>query len=357
MALLELDNICKTFNHHPVLDRVSLKLDQGRILGLLGPSGCGKTTLLRIIAGLDRPDQGRVTFDGSDVATIPSHKRQFRMMFQEFALFPHKNVFENIAFGLEIQRMDSLKIKHRAEEMLELVGLEGFGERNIDQLSGGERQRVALARSLAPSPRLLMLDEPLGALDSALRKRLLLDLNHILRTVRVTTIFVTHDQTEAFALADEVAVMSTGRVEQMAEPELLFHAPGNVRVARFLGFQNIIRGIIQEHRQIRTALGTFVSDTGDFSTGDPVNVLIRPDAARMVDSVKRDCDIAITGTITIRQFQGYDYHISMLTSHGLDLAWRFSADRPPPAVGESIRISVGRSSVVILPEQPGSDVS
>ncbi|MFO7497141.1 MAG: ABC transporter ATP-binding protein, partial [Desulfobacterales bacterium] len=219
MALLNLARVSKTFDRQPFIREVSLALAEGDILCLLGPSGCGKTTLLRLIAGLERPDSGIITFDGRDLAPVPPHRRQFGMMFQEYALFPHKNVFENVAFGLELQRLTRSELQRRVAETLDRVGLEGFAARRISDLSGGERQRVALARSLAPQPRLLLLDEPMGALDRALRERLMADLQLILKQVGVTSIMVTHDQAEAFAVADTVAVIDDGQIAQIAPPE------------------------------------------------------------------------------------------------------------------------------------------
>ena len=232
------ENVGERHSNLWVLHNVTLSLESRHILCLLGPSGCGKTTLLRIIAGLERPDRGKVLFDGTDMARIPPHRRRFGMMFQEFALFPHKNVFENVAFGLRMQKLPREEISRRTGEMLALVGLDGFGRRGVHTLSGGERQRVALARSLAPSPRLLMLDEPLGSLDRPLRERLLPELRQILKEIGITAIFVTHDHAEAFAMADVIAVFDKGRIEQMDTPENLRKSPANRTVADFLGVRH-----------------------------------------------------------------------------------------------------------------------
>lgn len=235
MGLLVLLNITKAFDNKPALKNISLELESGNILCLLGSSGCGKTTLLRIIAGLEYPDSGNIIFDKKDMVRVPPHRRRFGMMFQEFALFPHKNVFENVAFGLRMRKRAKAEITERTREMLTLVGLEGFELRDVNTLSGGERQRVALARSLAPYPRLLMLDEPMGSLDRPLRERLLPELREILKSVGLTAIFVTHDHTEAFAISDVIAVLNAGRIEQMAPPNVLRKHPANKHVARFLG--------------------------------------------------------------------------------------------------------------------------
>jgi len=238
-----------------ILHSVSLSMDRGERLCLLGPSGCGKTSLLRIVAGLDTFHGGEVLFRGKNIKDLFPHERNFGMMFQDFALFPHRNVFQNIAFGLEMKQKTKKEIKHRVAEMLELVGLSIHGNRRITELSGGERQRVALARTLAPEPKLIMLDEPLAALDRLLRERLLSDLCTILDKTHITTILVTHDQQEAFAVAHRICVMSQGRVEQMDPPVRLYNHPENRIVADFLGFQNIVeKGIsFTDEGQVRIA--------------------------------------------------------------------------------------------------------
>ncbi|NLE99537.1 MAG: ABC transporter ATP-binding protein, partial [Anaerolineales bacterium] len=212
MPHLEVHNICKSYPDGWTLEGVSFAVEQGESICLLGPSGSGKTTLLRLIAGLEKPDCGQVMVDGQDISQVPPHRRGFGMMFQEYALFPHRDVFANVAFGLRMQRQDRDRIAERVTEVLELVDLAGFEHRDVNQLSGGERQRVALARSLAPHPTLLMLDEPLGALDRALREHLMVELPRILRRAQVTTLMVTHDQEEAFAIADRVILMRDGHI-------------------------------------------------------------------------------------------------------------------------------------------------
>ncbi|MCA9924623.1 MAG: ABC transporter ATP-binding protein, partial [Anaerolineales bacterium] len=248
VSLLTLKNIEKSFDGEPVLRGVSLELKAGEIVVLLGPSGCGKTTLLRIMAGLEVADNGRLLLNGHDLQQMPVHQRGFGMVFQDYALFPHKNVFENVAFGLRMQNWDAARIQARVDQVLALVGMGGFADRPIYELSGGEQQRVALARSLAPAPRLILLDEPLGALDRALRERLMLDLRRILkeaggmtgRPEGITAVYVTHDQAEAFAIADRVLVMNQGKVEQAGTPTTLYRYPRTPFVARFLGMENLI---------------------------------------------------------------------------------------------------------------------
>ncbi|GAF89341.1 unnamed protein product, partial [marine sediment metagenome] len=293
MPLLELHKVCKSYPDGWTLTDVSFTVGESEILCLLGPSGCGKTTLLRLIAGLEPPDGGQVLVDGEDVTLAPPHLRGFGLMFQEYALFPHKDVVGNVAFGLRMQGLSREPVAARVVEVLELVGLTGFEHRDVNQLSGGERQRVALARSLAPQPRLLMLDEPLGALDRALRERLMDELPDMLRRAGVTAITVTHDQEEAFALADRVVLMRAGRVVQAGTPEEVYRRPASAWVARFLGLTNLLNARMVEPGLVETPIGALrVKDLG-FGLWDlgstpylgygtsATQLLIRPEAARL----------------------------------------------------------------------------
>ena len=240
--LLQVSHIHKSFDGAPLLRDVSFDVAPSEIVCLLGPSGCGKTTLLNIIAGLEQAESGQVLVEGQDISGVPVHRRGFGLMFQDLALFPHKNVRDNVAFGLRMAGLAPQAIDARVSEVLELVGLAGFEQRDVNQLSGGEQQRVALARSLAPRPRLLMLDEPLSSLDRTLRERLMNELRDILTRVGQTAIYVTHDQQEAFALADRVVILNAGRVAQIGTPQEVYRAPADAFVARFLGLTNLIRG-------------------------------------------------------------------------------------------------------------------
>lgn len=258
MAFLEIEAIHKTYEGKPLLSDVSLQIERGEIISFLGPSGSGKTTLLRIVAGLETPEAGRIVLDGQDLSYIPVHRRGVVLMFQDYALFPHRTVEQNVAFGLRMRGLPKPEIRERARAMLALVGMQDFGARNVVELSGGERQRVALARSLAPEPRLLLLDEPLGSLDRSLRERLLEELAAILRRVGVTTIAVTHDQAEAFALADRVALLYETRFVQVGAPQRIYADPATPWVARFLGFKNLFPARVTDDGCVESALGKWV---------------------------------------------------------------------------------------------------
>jgi len=279
MSGLFVHDIHKSFQGQVVLAGVSFQQEPGEILAVLGPSGCGKSTLLSIIAGLITPDSGRVAWDGQDLAGVPPHKRGFGLMFQDYALFPHMNVSGNVSFGLRMEGQSREVVLQSVVETLKLVGLSGFESRDVHTLSGGEQQRVALARALAPQPKLLMLDEPLGSLDRALREQLLEDLRAIIQRARQTTLYVTHDQEEAYALADRIVVMRAGEVAQIGTPQQIYRQPANAFVARFVGLNNLVVGQAQGD-WIDTSLGKFPLQN---PASGPIQVLLRPDTARFYD--------------------------------------------------------------------------
>lgn len=364
MGLLTITGVSKSFTT-PVLVGVDLSVEAGEIVCLLGPSGCGKTTLLRIVAGLEQADRGAVRFDGVDLAPIPVHRRGFGLMFQEFALFPHQSVGENIAFGLRMAGWGRAQQTVRVAEMLDLVALEEYAARTVFELSGGERQRVALARSLAPSPKLLMLDEPLGSLDRALREELMVELRRILKQVGVTALYVTHDQAEAFAVADRVGVMNAGRFEQIDQPEELYARPATPFVARFLGLTNLLPVRISPNGENgATPVGLFALD----STVPPgaYTLLIRPEIGAESINTTGNAGV-LDGVLSSAGFRGSDYHIRVGVRKagewavpgggeeeiGLDFVLptrhrRNRAERLPP-VGDAIRIAVDKSQLVFIP--------
>ena len=365
MALLEVVSISKAFDNTPVLQDVSFKADEGEILCLLGPSGCGKTTLLRIVAGLETAGSGQVTFDGRPLEGVPVHRRGFGLMFQDYALFPHKDVAANVAFGLRMQSLSRKQVADRVSEMLELVGLEGFGDRRVYELSGGEQQRVALARSLAPGPRLLMLDEPLGSLDRALREDLMGELRAILRRVGVTSIYVTHDQQEAFAVSDRVIIMRQGCVVQQGTPHDVYFHPASAWVARFLGLSNLAPGRVVAVEPepgggttavVRSSLGEMaLHSMAQFGPGQEIMLLIRPEAARLAGEPPAEGEFTITieGVVRGCSFRGRQTRLEVHHSPDLDLVFEVaSGGQRLPEIGESIVLALRPAAVNVLVEEP-----
>lgn len=361
MTLLRIANVHKSYADLPVLAGIDLAVDEGEIVCLLGPSGCGKTTLLRIVAGLERPDQGELHFAGEDLRRIPVHRRHFGLMFQEFALFPHKSVGENVAFGLRMAQMSADQIERRVAEMLTLVDLKGYQQRSVHELSGGERQRVALARSLAPNPRLLMLDEPLGSLDRSLREELMAEVRTILKRVGVTALYVTHDQQEAFAVADRVVVMEKGHIEQIGTPEEVYERPATRFVARFLGLSNLLPATVTaaEPQRAQTPVGSFHL-ASPISAGT-YTLLIRPEIERenvdRENTSRGECNV-IAGTLTAVSFRGSDYYIDVAVpgddgqEYHLDFVLpthhRRSRRERLPKVGDPTRLDIECPQLVLL---------
>jgi thiamine transport system ATP-binding protein len=285
--MLRVEGVSVAFDGKNALERTSLEVSAGETLTVLGPSGSGKTTLLRVVAGLQEPDSGRVVLDGRDLARVPPHRRGIGLVFQDHALFPHRDVAGNVSFGLRMRGDAPETIAGRTSELLDVVGLSGFEHRAVGTLSGGEQQRVALARALAPEPRLLLLDEPLGSLDRRLRDRLLDDLGRLFDELEVTAVYVTHDQTEAFTLGDRVAVMREGRVVQVATPDELWSKPVDEDVARFLGLANVRDGEVVRPESIAVR----VADEGHgvveraVRTGPVVRLRVRLEDGRVLEAV------------------------------------------------------------------------
>jgi ABC-type Fe3+/spermidine/putrescine transport system ATPase subunit len=345
MMSLQINQISKKYDNQPILKDVSLTIETGEIVCLLGPSGCGKTTLLRLIAGLEKPDTGQILFQEQDVTEIPPHQRGFGLMFQEFALFPHKNVEKNIAFGLQMQHSNAKLINDKVKQMLDLVDLSGFEERDISSLSGGEKQRVALARSLAPDPCLLMLDEPLGALDLALRERLMSEIRIILKRVGLTTIYVTHDQMEAFAIADRIVVINQGTIEQDATPEMLYQHPATPFVARFLGFTNLVEAIYRGDGLLETKFGMWqipLHNQHNLSIDSKLIVLVRPEAARVERESKSY--ILYDGKIVNSLFRGRFYQVTIMSNDSY-LTFELSL-LTSPKHGQNIKVWLNPADIV-----------
>ena len=344
--MLRLDDVRVTFGATVALDGVSLELGAGERLAVLGPSGSGKSTLLRATAGLEPLTAGRVLWDGVDLDGVPVHRRGFGLMFQDYSLFPHRDVAGNVAFGLETQAMAAAQRSERVAQVLALVGLPGYGARRIEQLSGGEQQRVALARALAPRPRLLMLDEPLGALDTSLRTRLLDELGGLFAQLGLPIIYVTHDQEEALALGDRVAVLNAGRLEAIMPARELWLAPPNEFVARFLGLANVLP-LVAARDRLTTPWGELRLSVPIVGVTNPTRVLIRPDALTLSG------DGPLSGIVSAVTFRGESTTILVKPRDAPDgpvlEAHLPTANTAAPAVGQPVSLSVDPAGVLFLP--------
>ena len=303
--LIRLRDLCMAFDDDLVLDHINLYINDSEFLTLLGPSGCGKTTTLRIIGGFTTPTSGDVTFDGVRINDVPPHKRQINTVFQKYALFPHLDVFENIAFGLRIAKVPAEEIEERVTEMLGVVSLKGFEHRKITQLSGGQQQRVAIARALVNRPKVLLLDEPLGALDLRLRKDMQNELKRIQQQMGITFIYVTHDQEEALTMSDTVVVMDKGRIQQIGTPEDIYNEPKNAFVADFIGESNILNGTMVRDNVVKMYGKEFPCVDGGFAPNEPVDVVIRPEDIDIVPVEQGQ----LVGTVTNVTFKGMQYDI------------------------------------------------
>ena len=303
--LIRLRDLCMSFDDEPVLDHINLYINDKEFLTLLGPSGCGKTTTLRIIGGFATPTSGDVLFDGVRINDVPPYQRQINTVFQKYALFPHLNVYENIAFGLRMQKLPEAEIKERVMEMLETVSLKGFEHRRPEALSGGQQQRVAIARALVNRPKVLLLDEPLAALDLKLRKDMQIELKRIQQQVGITFIYVTHDQEEALTMSDTIVVMDKGSIQQIGTPEDIYNEPKNAFVADFIGESNIIDGIMPEDNVVQMYGRRFPCLDGGFAPNEAVDVVIRPEDIDIVPVEQGQ----LTGTVTSVTFKGMQYDI------------------------------------------------
>ncbi len=348
MSFLKIENISKTFNKKLLLKNIDLSLNKSEILCILGPSGCGKTTLLKIIAGLDAPDTGRIIFDKKDITSYPAYIRRFGMMFQDFALFPHKNVFENIAFGLEMQKKEKTYIKNHVEKMLDIVGLKDFSVRMTHDLSGGERQRVALARSLACQPKLLLLDEPMGFLDKILRERLILDIKRIIRELELTAIFVTHDQTEAFSISDTTALIYDGKIEQIDSPDNIYKKPATVFIAKFLGFDNLFEADITEKGVIKSGIGEFKTSFSDKYKEKSVTFLIKEEALSITDKKDKTDSLSLNCKVSEKIFKGFFYQIIVEACDKRKLSFFMPSNIKTPDINDNITLKIDTEKIIFL---------
>ena len=304
-SIISLQNIAVSFDGETVLKDFNLSIDDGEFVTLLGPSGCGKTTTLRIIGGFVRPDSGDVFFNGKKITDLPPHRREVNTIFQKYALFPHLNVYDNVAFGMRVHKKSEREIRTKVGEMLNMVNLNGFEHRNVNLLSGGQQQRVAIARALANEPKVLLLDEPFGALDLKLRKDMQVELKKIQQQTGITFLFVTHDQEEALSMSDEVVVMDKGNIQQIGTPLDIYNEPKNAFVADFIGESNILDGIMREDYFAEFSGKKFRCVDKGFRQNEPVDVVIRPED---VDIVPPD-ENHLTGVVQNVTFKGVFYEI------------------------------------------------
>jgi len=338
--LIELVNITKNFGQNIVLDNINLYINQNEFLTLLGPSGCGKTTTLRIIGGFEQPTGGDLLFNGASILNTPPHKRQLNTVFQKYALFPNMNVAENIAFGLKIKKLDRAAIKEKVHNMLKLVNLEGFEARPVASLSGGQQQRVAIARALVCEPEVLLLDEPLGALDLKLRKEMQVELKNMQQQVGITFVYVTHDQEEALTMSDTIAVMNDGRILQIGTPEDIYNEPKNAFVANFIGESNILSGTMPKDRQVSFAGVTFECVDGGFAVDEPVDIVVRPEDVRIVP----EDESPLTGVVTNVTFKGVHYEMHVESG---DFIWKVHSTVLSP-VGANVGLAVAPDLIHVM---------
>ena len=338
--LIDLKGICKEYDGTQVLKDINLYVRKKEFVTLLGPSGCGKTTTLRIIGGFETPDTGKVIFDGQEINDVPPYKRRVNTVFQKYALFPHLNVRDNIAFGLKIKKMSKQEINKRVDKMLELVNLKGYGKRSVDSLSGGQQQRIAIARALVNEPEVLLLDEPLGALDLKLRKEMQLELKSMQQRLGITFLYVTHDQEEALTMSDNIVVMNAGRILQIGSPKTIYDEPKNAFVANFIGESNIIRGTMVRDELVHFCGVEFPCVDAGFGENKPVDVVIRPEDIVIVGE-----DIGqLTGIVKSVLFKGVHYEM-MIEAGGF--TWKVHSTSMQPA-GSRVGLSIVPFNIHIM---------
>ena len=308
VPLVEIKNLTKEYDGDIILKGIDLTIHQNEFVTLLGPSGCGKTTLLRIIGGFDTPTSGEVKFDGKDLIQIPSYKREINTVFQKYALFPHLNVFDNIAFGLRMKKVPESEVKERVNRMLKMVKLFDYANRRIDSLSGGQQQRIAIARALVNRPKVLLLDEPLGALDLKLRQDMQYELKEIQREMGLTFIFVTHDQEEALTMSDTIVVLNDGLIQQIGTPVDIYNEPRNRFVANFIGESTIVRGVMLEDYKVEFENHVFECVDRGYNANEVVDIVIRPEDLQIVSKDKG----AFTGVVDTVIFKGVHYEIIVM---------------------------------------------
>jgi spermidine/putrescine transport system ATP-binding protein len=360
VPVIELDNVRKSFGDFVAVDNANFHVAHGEFFSVLGPSGCGKTTILKMIAGFEQPTAGRVLLDGTDVSDVPPHRRNVNTVFQQYALFPHMSVFDNVAFGPRSKKVDEAKVKADVMEMLDVVRLSQFAARKPSQLSGGQQQRVALARALVNYPSALLLDEPLAALDLKLREAMQIELKRIQREVGISFIFVTHDQGEALTMSDRIVVMSEGVVEQIATPEEIYRRPASLFVAGFIGSSNLLPGTVTEVRAnevvVKLAVGatvTVLDDAPSVRVNERVSVMLRPE--RLVPVAQASTGVAgLECTLTDLVYQGATARVIVRLSDDTEMAALTDADRLEPWMrpGATLRLEWPRDCPYVLSGWP-----
>ncbi len=343
--IVSLKDIVVNFDGEQILNHINLDIKDKEFVTLLGPSGCGKTTTLRIIGGFLEPDSGVITFEGKKINGLPAYKRNVNTVFQRYALFPHLNVYENIAFGLHVKKLPEREIRKRVGEMLDLVNLRGYEKRNISRLSGGQQQRVAIARALVNRPKVLLLDEPLGALDLKLRKEMQIELKRIQQSLEITFIYVTHDQEEALTMSDTVVVMNQGNIQQIGTPVDIYNEPENAFVADFIGESNIIPGIMLKDCLVEISGREFVCVDKGFGDNTPVDVVIRPEDITLVPTE----DAKLSGVVTSVTFKGVHYEMVV---EAYDYQWLIQSTRSAE-LGSAVGISFGPDDIHIMHKMKG----
>ena len=327
--IIRLDHVSKSFGSTQVLDKLDLTIDRHTFVTLLGPSGCGKTTTLRLIGGFEMPDEGRILYEDTDITRLPPYKRKLNTVFQKYALFPHMDVYENVAFGLRLKKLAKGVIDEKVKKMLKLVNLSGFEKRNIDSLSGGQQQRVAIARALVNEPEVLLLDEPLGALDLKLRKEMQLELKNIQQALGITFVYVTHDQEEALTMSDTIVVMKDGLILQQGAPTDIYNEPENAFVADFIGESNILDGIMHEDKLVSFCGRKFECVDVGFAKDEPVDVVIRPEDLKVVPEEEG----LLAGTVESCIFKGVHYEMFVTANDYKFMIHSTLASEPGSRVG------------------------
>jgi putative spermidine/putrescine transport system ATP-binding protein len=347
---LRIDKLVKTFAGNTVVKGVDLSFNRGEFVSLLGPSGCGKTTILRMIAGFEQPSSGTITVEGRDITGLNPNQRQIGMVFQAYALFPNMNVADNIAFGLRVAGKPKPERDARVEQMLALIGLAGYGKRYPFELSGGQQQRVALARALAPSPRMLLLDEPLSALDAKIRVSLRDQIREIQRDLGITTVFVTHDQEEALSISDRIVVLSAGNVEQFDTPFQIYNKPATRFVATFVGTLNTIEGVVEsvKEKTVKVDGQTIILDSlpEGAKAKEPISLTLRPEAMRLGDA---NSGVTLEGKVEDVSFLGSVIRVRVnLGQNTLHLDTFNDQRSPPPARDERVKVGIAKSDIMVL---------